>query len=116
MARRIRLSVSVDDRTTQMTEQALICRSSGHAWQTRARTRKRTHELASQGLMEFDRYCGNGCGSTWRQVWNVVERVMVENERRYPTGGEYLMKPGNGRMSRADAVPSLFARINPEYV
>ncbi len=115
MARR-KVDVLVDDRTESMTEQALMCRSTGHSWQLRAQTRKRHHTMAAQGLMEFDRYCGNGCGSTWRQVWHVRERIMVENERKYPTGRDYLMKPGSGRMSRADAVPSLFARLNPEYV
>lgn len=114
--RRIRLNVQVDDRTAEMTEQALICRSSGHAWVMRAKTRKRTHELAAQGLMEFDRECSNGCGCTWRQVWNVRERIMIENDRQYPQGRDYKVRPGDGRMSRADAIPSLFARLNPEYV
>lgn len=115
MARR-RINVLVDDRTSTMTEQALICRSTGHSWQLRAQTRKQHHTLTAQGLMEFDRFCGNGCGSTWRQVWNVRERIMVENDRRYPPGGDYRMPARTGRLARADAIPSLFARLNPEYV
>jgi hypothetical protein len=114
MARR--LNLTVDDRTDGMSDEALVCRSFGHRWTLRAISRSRFQELISQGLTEYVRYCENGCGSTWRQVWDVRSGDVVENDRRYPSRGEYLAPVGQGRVRRPQARIASFARQYPGYV
>lgn len=115
MARRFKVSLNIDDRTNEMTDEAVVCRAWGHKWERRAASRKRTMELLDRGLVEYVRYCEHGCGCTWRQVFNLNGHC-VENDRQYPKGSEYLMKPGSGRMRRQDAFPAMFARENPQLV
>lgn len=114
MARR--LNLTVDDRTDAMSDEALVCRSFGHRWTLRAISRSRFQELISQGLTEYMRYCENGCGSTWRQVWDVRTGDVVENDRHYPNSGSYLAPPNQGRVRRPQARIAAFARQHPGYV
>jgi len=111
-----RFNVVVDDRTNAMTDEAIMCRTWKHKWAMRAASRKRTVELLNLGLAEYVRYCENGCGSTWRQVWSIEERAIVEDERTYPKNGEYLLPTGSGRLHRSDAWGAFFARENPGLV
>lgn len=108
--KKLNLNLDVDHRTNHMSQQALLCRATGHVWVQRASSRAHTIKLLQLGLREFDRYCQNGCGSTWRQVWSLRERCIVENDRRYPAKGEYLMPAGSGRLHRADAIVAEVAR------
>lgn len=116
MARRFKVELDIDDRTNVMSDQTLICRTFGHKWERRAISRARTVEMLHMGCREFERYCEHGCGSTWRQVWSFREGRMIENERRYPKNGEYLMPKGSGRLERNAAQMAQFARENPELV
>lgn len=116
MARRIKVALPVDDRTGNMTDEALVCRTWGHKWERRAASRKRTVELLQNGLVEYYRYCGHGCGSTWRQVWSIEQRAIVENDRSYPKNGEYLLPKGTGRLRRGDAWAANFSREFAEFV
>lgn len=117
MARRkVRLGLNVDDRTSHLSGEALFCRRYGHKWEVKAMATRRFKELLSNGLQEDNRYCGNGCGSTWRQVWRLDDGQIVENERTYPKNGEYLLPPNSGRLHRNAARIALFAREHPEYV
>ena len=100
----------MDERTDEMSEAALLCRAVGHTWMMRGMTRRRYRELIAEGLWEFDRYCENGCGSTWRVLFRARDGEILENERRYPTGGSYLMKPGSGRLHRNSARAAHVAR------
>lgn len=112
MARRRSLAaeLDVDERTNEMSEAALICRASGHVWVRRAMTRRRHRQLMEQGLWEWDRYCDNECGSSWRQVFNYRTGELIENERVYPTGGTYLLPKNTGRLRRENARVAWFAR------
>ncbi len=118
MARRktARLGLQVDDRTAHMSAQALFCRRNGHKWTLKGTSLRRFRELVSMGLQEDNRYCENGCGATWRQMWRLDDGSIVENERSYPKNGEYLMPSGSGRLHRNAARVALFAREHPEYV
>lgn len=116
MTRRFKIALDVDDRTADMSDEALMCRTLGHKWERRARSRKRTLELLKNGLVEYARYCEHGCGCTWRQVWDIERRMVVENERYYPKNGAYLAPPNSGRITRSSAFPAFFARENPELV
>jgi hypothetical protein len=110
-----RLNLSVDDRTDKLTDEALFCRTLGHKWAVQAITRKRFQELIALGHSEFRRYCEHGCGSTWRQLWDVRTGEVLENDRSYPSGGEYLMPPNSGRLKRSQARVAQFARQHPSY-
>ncbi len=81
MARRARLGLTVDDRTVHLSQIALYCRRFGHDWQLKATTKRRFNELLDLGQQEDNRYCGNGCGSTWRQLWDLSTGEVLENER-----------------------------------
>lgn len=100
---------SVDERTENLSEEALACRRRGfHLWVERAQSLRRFNNLAAQGLMEEDKYCEGNCGATWRQVWDVRRNELVEEERRLPD--EYKMPKGTGRMKRGDARAAYFLR------
>lgn len=114
--RRFAVALDIDDRTNIMSDAALLCRTFGHKWERRALSRARTLEMLKMGCREYERYCENGCGSTWRQVWSFREGRIVENERRYPSNGEYLMPKNTGRLNRNSAMMAQFARENPELV
>lgn len=115
-ARRLRLGLKVDERTEFLSDEALFCRRYGHKWTLKAMSRKRFAELIALGQTEDLRYCDNGCGSTWRQLWDVSNGQILENECTYPKGGEYLLPTGSGRLNRDDARVADFARRHPEYV
>src|ERR1700755_3416567 len=114
--RKIRLGLRVDDRTEHMSDEALYCRRYGHKWALKAITRKRFLELLALGHSEDNRYCEHGCGSSWRQLWDVHTGEVLENERKYPTAGEYLMPSGTGRLHRNEARVAHFARQHSELV
>lgn len=115
MARRFKVKLDIDGRTNEMSDEALVCRAWGHRWERRSASRKRTLELLERGLAEYFRYCENGCGSTWRILIDMDGHI-VENDRKYPTNGAYLMPKGEGRLNRARAFPAFFARENPSLV
>lgn len=110
-----RLGLTIDDRTEDLSDAALYCRTHGHLWMLKGIGRKRFQELIADGHAEYNRYCDNGCGSTWRQLWDVYTGEVLENERRYPSGGEYLLKSGSGRLRRTSARVAQFARMHPGY-
>lgn len=114
--RRVRLGLTVDDRTNHMSETALFCRRYGHKWTLKAMTKRRFNELLALGQQEDVRYCEHGCESTWRQLWDLSTGQILENDRTYPKNGEYLLPAGSGRLHRNEARVALFAREHPEYV
>ncbi len=116
-ARRFTLDLKVDDRTSHMSNQALVCRSRGHLWEEEVSiTRRRFLQLVREGLDEKRFRCGHRCGAQWRQLYRIRSGELIEDERTYPTGGEYLMPKGSGRLARSDARVAAFAREHPELV
>jgi hypothetical protein len=115
-SRRNKYSITIDDRTDELSDRALYCRTFGHKWELKAQSRKRFNQMWAEGLVEYSRYCEHGCGSTWRQVWDVRSKQIVENDRRYPSRGEYLLPSGSGRLARGEAWAAHFARSNPGLV
>lgn len=109
-----RLGLNIDDRTDGLSDEALYCRTFGHLWVQKGIGRKRFQELIAQGHAEYHRYCDNGCGSTWRQLWDVHTGEVLENDRRYPRG-DYLLKAQSGRLKRSSARIAQFARTYPGY-
>lgn len=112
--RKVRIGLQVDDRTSHLSDTALHCRRYGHDWKTKAMPKRRYNELLALGQQEDNRYCGNGCGSTWRELWDLSTGQVLETERQYPKNGEYLLPSNSGRLNRDAARVALFARLHPE--
>ena len=110
---RVRLGLTVDDRTEHLSETALACRRFGHDWKLKSTPRRRFLELIKAGHQEDVWYCA--CQSTKRVLWDVSNGEILETERTYPKNGEYLLPSGSGRLHRNAARVALFARQNPEY-
>jgi hypothetical protein len=106
--KKINLDLPVDERTKEMSNQALICRRGGHRWVDQALPRRQTLENLKNGIMEYRKACK--CGYSISETWSIRERMRVESKARYPKGGEYLMPPGSGRLSRAEAFAASVVR------
>lgn len=98
--RRVNIDIDVDERTSEMSNQALICRGRGHRWEDVAISRRQTLENLKNGIMEYHTRCK--CGQSIREVWSIRERMRIQHERKYPTTG-YKVPPGSGRLARRDA-------------
>ncbi len=102
------INLPVDDRTEDMSDEALVCRSRGHKWAERAVTRKRFNETLLLGFIEEFNYCENGCGSVWERTFD-LNGDMLEQKRKHPSSG-YLVPTGQGRLSRQAARVARLAR------
>lgn len=112
--------MQVDERTANLSEKALFCRTYGHKWGVIPIGAARHAELLRQGLTETHRECEHGCGSTWWELWEVSSGNVVDFERKYATAideaGQYRMPKGTGRLPRAEARKANFARQFPDVV
>lgn len=115
-ARKFKIGLNVDERTNEMSQTALRCRRYGHKWELAAMPRGRFLELARLGQAEENRYCENGCGGTWRELYDIGTGQILEVEKNYPSGSDYRMPKGAGRLHRDAARVALFARLHPEFV
>lgn len=113
---RVKIGLTVDDRTSEMSTTAIRCRRYGHRWDLKATPRKRYLELLRRGIAEENRYCSNGCGGTWQEVFDINSGSVLEKVKKYPTTDDYRMPRGTGRLSRDAARVALFARLHPEVV
>lgn len=113
--KKLSLKLPVDQRTSDMSDEALYCRRWGHRWEIKAISRKRFLELLALGQQESQRYCSNGCGSTWTELWDVYTGDVLETRRDYPKGRDYLMPTGSGRLNRSQARVAQFAREYSSY-
>lgn len=98
------LAAMVDDRTADMTVDALACRGDNHWWKQRpsgSKRRAQIKELLDRGLLERSADCRQ-CGAERRQLVDIVTYVTVSSSVRYPEG--YLLKEkGSGRLLRREA-------------
>lgn len=113
MARRIRLGLVTDERTAQISDEALVCRSTGHRWIVKPQSEQRLRVTLVNGIIELDRFCDNGCGSSWLDVLDARTFEVLETRRRYSS--DYLIKPGYGRLPRNEARKSNFVRQFPQF-
>jgi hypothetical protein len=113
------LTLVVDERTDDLSDEALYCRSWGHRWELRPLSGARFQELLSKGLTESFRYCDNGCGSEWIELYDVETFEVRQTIRKYPKKSDhsnYLITPGSGRLPRREARKANFARQHRELV
>lgn len=113
MSRRVKLGLQIDDRTDQVSDEALYCRAYGHRWYMKPMSESRLRETLRNGLIESDRFCENGCGSEWLEIVDARTFETVQTRRRYAEG--YLISPGSGRLPKPEAKKSRFARQFPQF-
>lgn len=102
--------LDIDERTDNMSDEALWCRSRGHKWGDRGMSRKQYNDLLQDGLMMEAMYCENRCGCTWTITFKIRNGEIVENKREYPRSGGYLIRKGSGRLNRSSARVARTAR------
>lgn len=110
LMRQLIKDLDVDERTSELSDEALVCRSRGHKWEDRALTRKRYAEMLMEGFMIDAMYCGHGCGCTWEITWAVRNGEVIESKREYPRDRSYLLPSGTGRLHRNNARVARAAR------
>lgn len=117
MARRSMVTLDVDDRTSAMSDQALVCRSRGHKLGEKGMTRRRYQELIKDGMWEDNLYCENGCGFTKTVTWALRSGEVIGVRTDYPKDGSYLLpRESSGRLRRDSARVARVARLVNNYV
>lgn len=104
----------IDDRTDEMTNNALTCRSFGHRWVMHPTDRTRFLGLLEAGYKEIVVTCANGCGLSLTTVYNRSTGEVVQQVRRY-ADSSYFVPKGTGRMHRSDARVALWVREDKDF-
>jgi hypothetical protein len=115
MARRRKglVELDVDERTVEMSDEALQCRKRGHFLQEDGMTRKRYQELMAEGLWE-DRY-SCACGRYREIVWVMRSGAVVSDKSGYRDKSYLLPKYSTGRLSRDAARVAWVARRMAQF-
>jgi hypothetical protein len=106
MARR---SAPVDDRTTEMSADHLLCRGFRHKRTPVPPGPKRRAELAKVGQIELRQTCER-CGHTTYEVLDYDGATISRWADPYPPG--YLLPSGSGRLRAGRAKVAWLARQN----
>lgn len=110
---RNKLGLTADERTTEISDEALYCRTYGHKWAVRPYSEQSLRIWLRNGVIENARWCENGCGSDWIEYIETRNFTVIDVKRTYPKG--YLLKPGSGRLPRNEARKSRFMRQWPQF-
>lgn len=108
--KKLAFKISVDDRTGNMSDEALFCRSRGHKWGDKGVTRKEYNELIADGLWADNLYCENNCGKGRKVIWSLRTGEVVKEVRTGDTDESYRMPKGQGRLPRTSARQARGAR------
>lgn len=105
MAKRRRLAVDIDERTTNMSSTILFCRGKGHKWEPASSSPGRRVDLARRGQREFVYECER-CETrkTELYLWGRDGVSLVSSRMEYPEG--YLADKkyaGTGRIPRIES-------------
>jgi hypothetical protein len=105
-----RFKVQLDDRTSDMPVEALLCRSMNHPWAFVPPSPSRRRELAQLGQTEFIWYCGR-CSSRRVQLLELPNFDIIASRMEYAQ--DYLVKEkGTGRLPRSEARKAMFVRAS----
>lgn len=110
MAGRRGIQVDVDDRTDQMTLQALLCRRYGHAWMPVPQGAKRRAALLKLGQTESVNRCIRDCGVARVELIDLDSWEVISRRMEYPEEGYLMTGQGTGRLPRSEARKAIFAR------
>jgi hypothetical protein len=109
-----RTKIQVDERTVELTDSALKCRTLGHAWDDdfdSPVSASRVRELRAQGIYETYEACMRRACPITRTTGISREDYRTVLYRRmsgYPEG--YLIAPGSGRLLRSEARAAYLSR------
>ncbi len=113
MPRRTKLALTTDERTESISDESLTCRENGHDWKVKPYSEATLRMWLRNGVIEKDRWCGNGCGSTWTEHIETKNFTVILTKRNYSK--DYLLKPGSGRLPRNEARKAGFVRSWPQF-
>lgn len=109
--------ITIDDRTVDMTMEALLCRESGHHWNRVPQGPQRRALMADRGQTETVRVCSTCSSQRIELYWLPSFEPAAANHYVWSAG--YLIAKefaGTGRLSRAEVRKALFARDNVDLV
>lgn len=110
---RLRLRLTPDDRTDNISDESLFCREYGHKWGVKPYSEATLRQWLKNGVIENSRWCENGCGSEWTEIVETTNFTVVERKRSYSK--DYLLKKGDGRLPRNEARKAAFVRNWPQF-
>lgn len=110
-----RYRISVDERTTAMPLEVLLCRSNSHPWTPLPISEARRDELMDQGITELVDCCMR-CDLFRYQTYQLGTGDLLHSWIDYKRNPDYLLKKkGTGRLNRSDAKRALLVRRMPEF-
>jgi hypothetical protein len=104
--------LGVDQRTDNMPEEALTCRSRMHIWVEVPLTLATLETMVEIGVVTVTSRCANQCGGVWIEVFDPVTWERVDSKRVYERP-EYNVPKGTGRMPKRNARRALMTRRFP---
>jgi hypothetical protein len=110
-----RRRIQVDDRTRNMSREALTCRSFGHAAVPIPVETKERLAAKRRGQRIIQLVCSRGCGYERRIVadWSTCE--VISQTTKYNDPGSYLVREqGAGRIPRQSSRAAFYALVSDE--
>lgn len=106
--------VEIDERTLAMSDEALECRDSNHAWSKLPADPARRSQLFRDGMYERIRECTR-CTTKRIDVYTIRTGELVS--RRYDYADDYLItEKGSGYLYVSEIRKAQFARENPDLI
>jgi hypothetical protein len=104
--------VEVDERTDQMSLEALMCRRYGgrHAWMPVLRSARRRAELLDRGQTESVSRCVRECGARVTELIDLRTGDLISRKIEYPSEGYLIAGPSRGRLPVSAARQALYMR------
>ncbi len=102
----------IDQRTDNMPEEALACRSRMHIWVEVPLTLSTLEKMIEAGIVSITSRCANQCGSVWIEVFDPKTWDRVETKRIYERA-DYGVPKGSGRLPKRSARRALMSRRFP---
>lgn len=112
-----KFKLTVDDRTVEMTVEALLCRESGHHWNRVPQGLDRRALMAHRGQAETVRVCSTCTSQRIELYW--LPSFEPVSAAKYKWSDGYLIAKhlgGGGRLSRSEVRKALFARDNLDLI
>lgn len=109
-----KIEIVVDERTTDLSDEALECRESNHSWLRLPADPQRRPALFAEGQYEKVRQCSR-CNTTRTDTYLIRTGELVTRKYSYAEG--YLLATkGGGYLYVAEIRKAQFARENPDLI
>jgi len=104
--------LGIDQRTDNMPEEALACRSRMHIWVEVPLTLTALEKMIEAGVVSITSRCANQCGSVWIEVFDPKTWDRIDTKRIYERA-DYGVPKGTGRLPKRSARRALMTRRFP---